>query len=80
MTILKRSICDVAHEILSDWATPHPFAKPYLNAMLALRLPTDRYIAEDGHSIVAYFLANASTYRGERARALKAELRAIIGE
>lgn len=80
MTDFKRPISAVAQEILRDWQKPHPFAKPYLDAMLTLRLPTDRYLAEDGHSIVVYFLANASTYRGDRARLLKAELRAIIGE
>ena len=80
MTDFKRPISAVAREIIADWKNPHPFAQPYLDALLTLRFPTDRYIAEDGHSIVVYFLANASTYRGERARILKAELRAIIGE
>ena len=74
-----RTIHAVASDILKDWKAPSSYARPYLNAMLTLASAEDRYIAEDGRSIVLYFLANASTYRGPCARALKAELRAIIG-
>lgn len=34
----------------------------------------DRYIADSGASIVSYFLANASTWKGEVAKAIKKEL------
>jgi hypothetical protein len=32
------------------------------------------YICDDWQSVVSYFLANAGTWRGERAKAIKAEL------
>ena len=49
-------------------------AVPYLDAMASLDNITDRYIMESGKSIVAYFLGNASMWRGETAKIVKAEL------
>ena len=39
---------------------------------------TDNYGADSAVSIVAYFLANAQTWRGPEARRIKAELREIL--
>jgi hypothetical protein len=36
------------------------------------------YMYDDARSIVRYFLANASTFRGDAAKALKAELKALL--
>ena len=38
----------------------------------------DMYGYDDAKSIVLYFLANASTFRGPQARALKLELKALV--
>ena len=38
----------------------------------------DMYYNEDGRDIVLYFLSNASTWRGEKAREIKAELKEIM--
>jgi hypothetical protein len=35
---------------------------------------------DSAESVVLYFLANASSYRGDKAREYKAELRAILGK
>jgi len=53
-------------------------AKPYLEAMADLDGIDDRYGADSARSVVAYFLGNASTFRGEQAKALKAELKGML--
>jgi len=40
--------------------------------------PSDPYGFDSGESIIRYFLANAGSFRGERAKALKAELKAML--
>lgn len=54
-------------------------AEPYLAAMMALDSIDDAYGADSGESVVAYFLANATTWRGPVARAVKAELKRRLG-
>ena len=71
-----RYICDIAREIYSNWK-PTPYALPYLSAMLSLREITDSYGWDSAKSIVLYFLSNASTWRGETAKRIKAELKAM---
>lgn len=68
------SISQIAKVISKDWQKVNYAAKPYLYAMLYLETVNDSYFHDDGKSIVAYFLANASTYRGELARDIKKEL------
>tara|TARA_B000000565_G_scaffold59967_1_gene39737 strand:- start:116 stop:256 length:141 start_codon:yes stop_codon:yes gene_type:complete len=46
--------------------------------MYSLDSVSDSYGLDSGQSVVAYFLANAGTWRGDRARALKAELKAML--
>lgn len=73
-----RSIRQIAREIKAKWPTPYFGAEPYIKAMLGLEKPTDMYGADDGKSIVLYFLNNAKTWRGDDARRIKAELKEII--
>ena len=76
----QRAISTIAREIVKDWGPKMYFgAKPYVNAMLQLNKITDKYGFDDGKSIVLYFLANASSWRGETARRIKAELKQICG-
>lgn len=80
---MPRLISEVARDIQADWSTQgkgvNYAAKPYLSAMRSLGGPSDNYGADSAKSTVLYFLSNASSYRGEKAKALKAELKAIIG-
>lgn len=39
---------------------------------------SDDYGLDTAHTIVAYFLANANTWRGDTARRVKAELKAML--
>lgn len=73
-----RTIKEIALEIKSDWQNVNYAAAPYLDAMHYLESINDDYICDTGHDIVLRFLGNASTYRGDTARRLKAELKELI--
>lgn len=74
-----RAISEIAREIVRDWGVHTSFAcRPYLNAMVALSHATDKFGCESAEDIVTYFLANAGSYRGEKARTLKAELKQVL--
>ena len=78
-TTAPRSLQTIAREISTDWKKPNFGAVPYLRAMHCLRTVHDYYGLDSAKEIVLYFLANAQTWRGERARAIKAELKALVG-
>jgi hypothetical protein len=71
----KRPLHVIAAEIRADWKNVYFGAKPYLDAMSTMNSIDDNYGMDDGRSIVNYFLANASTWRGETAKRVKAELK-----
>ena len=69
------SLAEIAQEVYKDWGAKVNFgAKPYLEAMTTLQSVKDMYFADSGTSIVAYFLSNATSWRGEVAREVKKEL------
>ena len=74
----KRTISEIAAEIKKIWTKPYFGAVPYLNAMLELQTVDDNYMFDDARSIINYFLANASTFRGEDARRIKKELKELL--
>lgn len=74
---MDRSLKSIAFEIRADWKNVHYAARPYLMAMETLEKITDEYGADSGVSIVLYFLSNASSWRGETARRVKAELKTM---
>ena len=78
MTQATRTLNTIAREISNDWAKPNYAAKPYLDAMLHLDTIRDSYYYDDAASVVRYFLANATSWKGETARAIKAELKAML--
>lgn len=77
----KRKLSEIAQEVKQDYKSQGKFPNsgmiPYLNAMLAIHSsdPDARYLYEDASTIVAYFLANATTWKGETARRIKQELK-----
>lgn len=75
---MARSISVIAQEIRADWKKPYFGAEPYLDAMGQLKDKGSMYGLDDAKSIVLYFLSNASTWRGPKAREIKAELKAIV--
>ena len=75
---MTRSLSTIANDIRKDWAKPYFGAVPYLDAMETLNTIRDSYYYDDASDIVRYFLANATTWKGETARAIKAELKAML--
>lgn len=76
----NRPLYEIANEIRKDWGKKVYFgAKPYLDAMATLNSIEDNYMWDSGKSVVLYFLSNASTWRGEKAKAIKKELKAMVG-
>lgn len=75
---MTRPVSEVAREIRKVWTKPYFGAVPYLQAMSGMSSPKDAYGADDGKSIILYFLANASTFRGPNAKRLKAELKEML--
>jgi hypothetical protein len=78
-TTTVRPLHEVAKEINQDWKNVYFGARPYLNALYSLDKITDNYGADSAKSIIIYFLGNASTWRGETAKRIKKELKAIAG-
>ena len=79
-----RSLNTIAGEIYQNWNTRNsgtvlsPYAKPYLEAMSSLDSINDNYGLDSGKSIVAYFLGNATSWRGTKAKEIKAELNKML--
>lgn len=78
----NRPLHVIAREARDDWRKAkggiYFGAVPYLRAMDSMDSITDEYGADSGESVVAYFLSNAGTWRGEVARRIKAELNAQV--
>ena len=74
---MARPLYEIAREIRKDWKNVSYYAAPYLQAMSCLETINDSYGYDSGRSIVAYFLANAGSWRGEVAKRIKAELKAL---
>jgi hypothetical protein len=72
----------IAREIRDDWSKQgtgvNYAAKPYLQAMGQMTTVNENYGCDSGKSVVAYFLSNASAWRGEVARRVKKELNALL--
>jgi hypothetical protein len=78
-TKTTRQLNTIANEIFQDWEEKVYFgARPYLEAMTTLSDINQDFGCDSGKSIVRYFLANATTWRGETARRIKKELNSML--
>ncbi len=82
---MTRSFATIAQEIDEDWSEQgkgvNYAAKPYLEAMAELDTtdPNTPYgFGDDARTVVLYFLSNATSWRGETARKIKAELKGMV--
>ena len=73
-----RTLSEIAREIRKNWSKVYFGAVPYLEAMGTLNTINDSYGFDSGKSIVAYFLANAGTWKGDVARRIKKELNKML--
>lgn len=76
----KRTFQQIAKDIKSTWLNVYFGAVPYLEALLTLDTtnPNALYHHDKAGDVARYFLANAQTFRGADARALKAELKSLL--
>lgn len=74
-----RPLYQIARDIYKAWPKVNYAAKPYLEAMRELSSINDKYGFDNARSIVLYFLSNAASFRGDEAKALKLELKTIVG-
>ncbi len=75
---MNRTLDTIARDIKRDWTKPYFGAIPYLDAMHSLQSIRDKYHYDNAESVVRYFLSNATTWKGETARAIKAELKSLL--
>jgi hypothetical protein len=75
---MPRPIYDIAADVRANWPKVNYAALPYLEAMEYISKPSDEYGCEDGKTQVMYFLSNASGWRGDAAKRIKAELRSML--
>ena len=74
-----RSLRVIAGEIRRDWKDPYFGAEPYIRAMADIDSVESYYGDDRGSDIVNRFLANAAKWRGDKAKSIKNELRAMVG-
>lgn len=73
-----RPICAIAADIRRHWPRVNYAAVPYLSAMANINDIGDMYGYDTARSVIAYFLGNAGTWKGDDARRIKAELKAML--
>ena len=76
-----RSLMKIARDIKgSPWYRSNSsiYARDYVEAMSRLNKITDQFFADTAESVVRYALANLTTWRGDQARAIKAELKDLL--
>lgn len=78
--LAENNLTSIARFIFQDWKNVNFGAKPYLDAMLKLNKITDDYHEDSAKTVVTYFLANATGYRGENARTIKKHLNKLCNE
>jgi hypothetical protein len=74
---MARPLHEIAKDIRADWKTPYFGAIPYLEAMSGLTHITETYGYDSAREVIQRFLCNAGTWRGEVARTVKKELKAL---
>lgn len=77
---MARPLYEIAREIQKDPAYKSAAwcAGPYVSAMGSLSTMADRYYEDDARSVVLYALSNLQSWRGAKAREIKAELKGML--
>lgn len=81
---LTRPLSAIAAEIERDYRAQGKSvfyaAAPYVRAMRSMDTMNDRFYEDSAVSVVTYALSNLSSWRGEVATRVKAELKAALAE
>lgn len=77
---MTRSLNEIAADIKADAGNKDWFiyADPYVSALSQLNSANDNFYADSAVSVISYALANLNYWRGDKAREIKAELKAIL--
>jgi len=70
------SLQSICRTIRRNWPNMPACAAAYFEPLASLESLQNDYGLDSGKSIALYFLSNASTWKGDVARAIKAELKA----
>ena len=75
-----RSLREIAEDIERECSDKqwYYYAEAYVTPMKSLESLSDRYYEDSAESIVMYALANLTSWRGEKARLIKAELKGML--
>ena len=75
-----RTLREIAIEIERECSDKqwYYYAEAYVTPMKSLESMSDRFYEDSAESIVSYALANLTSWRGETARAIKAELNGML--
>lgn len=76
----KRYLFEIAEDIYQNWPNISEGAWPYLHAMKHLCTINNYFFQDSARSVVLYFLANSATFKGEKAKQIKNELKQILNE
>lgn len=74
----KMELWQIAVIIKKEWNKVYYGAVPYIQAMETLSTIEDNYCMDNGRDIVARFLGNAGTWRGQIARDVKKHLNKLL--
>lgn len=72
------SIKEIAEFIIDDWSKSGKVPKAYLEPMLTIKTLEEMYYADKASSVVAYFISNASGWKGFNARVTKKYLKKML--
>jgi hypothetical protein len=77
---MTRPLSTIAREIKADPAYKSAAwcADPYVDAMRQMDSIKDPYFEDSGESVVLYALSNLQSWRGPKAREIKAELKGML--
>lgn len=80
MKKIKRTFAEIVNEIRQVWTKPYFGAEPYLDALAQVHSSDKNapYLFETAKDLVPYLLANMTSFRGEDAKRIKAELKEMI--
>jgi hypothetical protein len=79
MTTTARPLYQICDEIRKDWRPMPDYAKAHFRAIECATSINEMYGCDSVKSEVCYFLSSASTWKGEVARRIKAELKKLAG-
>jgi hypothetical protein len=78
--VQNRPLYEIAADIRKNYPTLYFGAVPYVDTLAKLDKITDMYHADSAETIVRYLQGNLMYWRGEHAKRIKAELKALLGE